>query len=175
MEVRVLPPEPMTAPTATPRRAKPPSNLGCVVAVVALPVVVFLGLVVGTALRGDDEPDEEHVTLEEGELDGVEWKVDAVVDVQGETCIFLYEEGADDPLNGTCDFQPQDVTYGDQTVVFGRSDFRPGPGDLVETITVSLDGEPSSVDVDRRSIEGFPDHFYVTVVDGDVDATGYLD
>ena len=154
------------APSATPR-PKPPSNLGCIVAIVALPVVVFLGLVVGTALRGDDEPEEEHVTLEEGELDGVEWKVDAVVDVQGETCIFLYEEGAEDPLNGTCDLQPQDVTYGDQTVVFGRAE----GGATSVTIDLST---TDTVDVDTVTADGMAGRFYVEIVDGDVDAVRLL-
>jgi hypothetical protein len=158
----------MNAPSATPRRAKPPSNLGCIVAIVALPVVVFLGLVVGTALRGDDEePEEEHVTLEGGELEGIEWQVDAVVDVQGETCVFLYEDGAADPLNGTCDLQPQDVTYGEQTVVFGRAD----AGDT--TVTVEL-SSTDSVDIDTVSADGMAGRFYVEVVEGDVDAVALV-
>ncbi len=157
----------MAAPSATPR-AKPPSNVGCIVALVALPVVIFLGLIVGTALRGDDEPEEEHVTLEEGELDGVGWKVDAVQDVEGETCVFLYEDGADDPLNGTCDLQPQDVTYGEQTVVFGRAD-----GDA-SSVTVDL-STTDTVDIDTVTAEGMAGRFYVQVVEGDVNAVALLD
>ena len=154
-------------PSATPR-AKPPSNLGCVVAVIALPIVIVLGLVVGTALRGDDEPSERHVTLEEGELDGVEWKVDAVKDVDGQSCIFLYEADAEEPLNGTCDLEPQDVSYEDETVVFGRAD----AGD--RTVTVELTGgEP--VEVDTVTADGVDGRFYVTVVDGDVDAGALVD
>jgi hypothetical protein len=154
----------MTAPTATPRRATPPSNLGCVLAIVALPVVVLLGILVGTALRGDDEePEEEHVTLEEGELDGVAWRVDAVRDVEGSTCIFLYEEDAADPENGTCDLQPHDVTYGDQTVVFGRAE-----PDASE-VTVELSGDETA-EADTVTADGLPGRFYVTVVQGAVDA-----
>jgi len=156
---------------------KPSSNLGCVLAILALPVVVFIGLVIGLMLRGDDdEPTEESVTLEEGEIDGIEWEVAAVEDVDGEVCVFLYEDGAEDPLNGTCDFQPQDVTYVEQTVVFGQTDAVSGAGDPESSVTVSLDGgDASSVDVDLESIEDIDGYFYVTVVDGDVDAVGYLD
>ena len=154
-------------PSATPR-PKPPSNVGCVVAIVALPIVVLLGLIVGTALRGDDEPSEHHDTLEEGEIDGVEWKVDAVEDVDGQSCIFLYEDGAEDPLNGTCDLEPQDVSYEDETVVFGRAE----AGDA--TVTVALTGD-EQVEVDTVTADGVEGRFYVTVVDGDVNAGVLLD
>jgi hypothetical protein len=142
---------------------KPASNLGCVLALIAFPFVVLIGIIIGLVLRDTDEgPTEVHDTLESGELDGTSWEVDAVRDVDGQTCIFLYEDGADDPLNGTCDLQPQDVTYGDQTVVFGRAD--------AEQVTVELsNGE--SVDIDTVTAgEGIGGPFYVTVVDGDVDA-----
>ena len=147
-----------------PEPSKPPSNLGCVIAIVALPFVVLIGIVIGTVLRSDDdEAEETHVELERGELEGIGWQVDAVEDVDGQTCVFLYEDGAEEPLNGTCDLQPQDVTYGDQTVVFGRAD----TGDT--TVTVAFeDGE--RVDVDTRPAEGLEGRFYVTVLDGDVDA-----
>jgi hypothetical protein len=147
---------------AAPR--KPPSNLGCVIAIVALPIVVLIGIVIGTVLRSDDdEPEELHVELQRGELEGVAWQVDAVRDVDGQTCVFLYEEGAGEPLNGTCDLQPQDVTYGDQTVVFGRAE----PGD--RSVSVELeDGE--EVEVDTSSVDDLDGRFYVTIVDADVDA-----
>jgi hypothetical protein len=152
-------------PSATPR-AKPPSNLGCVLAIIALPIVIVLGLVIGTALRGgDDEPEEEHVTLEAGETDGVEWVVDAVHDVEGQTCIFLYEDRDEDPLNGTCDLQPQDVTYGDQTVVFGRADAD------ASSVVVELSGG-ETVEVDTVTASDMEGRFYVTLVEGDVDALG---
>ena len=154
-------------PSATPR-AKPSSNVGCVVAIIALPIVVILGLVLGTALRGDDDPSEHHVTLEEGELDGVEWKVDAVKDIDGQSCIFLYEDGADDPLNGTCDLEPQDVSYAEETVVFGRAD----AGDA--TVTVDLTGD-QQVEVDTVTADGVDGRFYVTVVDGDINAGALVD
>jgi hypothetical protein len=147
---------------AAPR--KPPSNVGCVIAIVALPFVVLIGVVLGTVLRGDDdEPDEVHVELDRGELDGVAWQVDAVRDVEGQTCVFLYEDGAADPLNGTCDLQPQDVTYGEQTVVFGRA----GAGDT--TVTVAFE-DGDTVDVDTSTADDLDGRFYVQVVDGDVDA-----
>ncbi len=152
----------MAGPPSVTPRPKPPSNLGCIVAIVALPVVVLAGIVVGTALRDDDEPAEEHVTLEEGEIDGTGWRVDAVRDVDGQTCVFLYED-AEDPLNGTCDHQPQDVTYGDQTVVFGRADASD------DAVTVELTDD-EAVEVDTVTAEGLDGRFYVRVVDGDVDA-----
>ena len=158
----------MAAPSATPR-AKPPSNLGCVVAILALPVVIVLGLVLGTALRGDDEPEEEHVTLASGGADEVEWKVDAVRDVDGQSCIFLYEDDAEDPLNGTCDLEPQDVSYPNGTVVFGRVD----SGD--STVTVELTGDDEEVEVDTVTADGVDGRFYVTVVEGDVDAVRLVD
>ena len=144
--------------------SKPPSNVGCVIAIVALPVVILIGVVIGTVLRSDDDADEEeHVTLEEGELAGTAWRVDAVRDVDGETCVFLYEEDADDPLNGTCDLQPQDVTYGEDTVVFGRA---PSAG---TEVVVELSSD-DAVTVATRPVDGMDGRFYVTVVDGDVDA-----
>jgi hypothetical protein len=143
---------------------KPPSNVGCVIALIALPFVILIGVVVGTLLRNDDdEAEEEHATLEDGELDGTAWRVDAVRDVEGDTCIFLYEDDAEDPLNGTCDLDPQDVTYGDQTVVFGRAD----NGDTSVEVELSND---QVVVIDTVTVDGQDGRFYVTVVDGDVNA-----
>lgn len=161
-------------PSATPRPApKSPSNVGCVIAIVALPIVVFIGVILGTALRDDDQPEEQHVTLEEGELDGIEWKVDAVEDVDGQLCVFLYEDGSEDPLNGTCDLEPQDVTYGDQTVLFGRAD----AGDTTVTVEVQRAGaaDPEPVTIDTVTAEGLGGPFYVEVVDGDLDAVALAD
>ncbi len=154
-------------PSATPR-PKTPSNVGCVLAIVALPIVILIGIVVGTALRDDDEAAETHVTLEEGEAGEVAWRVDAVKDVDGQSCIFLYEGDAEDPLNGTCDLQPQDVSYDDETVVFGRAE----AGDTTVSVELSDD---EAVGVDTVTADGVDGRFYVTVVDGDVDAIGYLD
>jgi hypothetical protein len=143
--------------------SKPPSNVGCVIAIIALPIVVLIGVVVGTVLRSDDDAeDEQHVELDSGEIDGTAWQVDAVRDVDGQTCVFLYEDGADDPLNGTCDLQPQDVTYGDRTVVFGRAD----AGDTTVTVDF-VSGDP--VEIETQSAEGMEGRFYVEVVDGDRD------
>ena len=143
--------------------SKPPSNVGCVLAIVALPFVILLGVVIGTVLRNDDEAEEEHVALDEGEIDGTGWRVDAVKDVDGQTCVFLYEDASEEPLNGTCDLQPQDVTYGDETVVFGRSD----SDDPTVTVELSNDEE---LTVETQSADGMDGRFYVTVVDADVNA-----
>ena len=46
---------------------KPPSNVGCAIAVVALPIVILIGVIIGTVLRSeDDEPEEVHDTLQTG-------------------------------------------------------------------------------------------------------------
>jgi hypothetical protein len=145
---------------------KLPSNVGCVIAIVALPFVLLLGVVIGTVLRNDDDaPDEEHVTLGEGEgeVDGTAWRVDAVRDVDGQTCIFLYEDDAEDPLNGTCDLQPQDVTYGEQTILFGRSE----AGDTSVDVELS-NGETATIDT--VTADGLDGRFYVQTITGDVDA-----
>ena len=149
--------------------SKPPSNVGCVLAIVALPFVILIGVVIGTVLRSDDDPEEErHATLDEGQLAGAAWRVDAVRDVDGETCVFLYEDDAEDPLNGTCDLEPQDVTYGDDTVVFGRA---PNGG---TEVTVEL-SDDETVTVETRTADGIDGRFYVTVVDGDVNAVALAD
>lgn len=167
MEVRALPPEPMSdqalPPSSTPRPGRAAgSGRGCLLAALALPVVILLGLVVGKALGGGDEPDDERVALDSGQIDGREWRVDAVRDVEGDVCAFLYEGG--EQLSGACDDTPQAATFGDQTVVFGYAGDR-------EAVEVELsDGRVVSVDtVEAGSVEG---RFYVQVVDGDVDAEG---
>jgi hypothetical protein len=130
-----------------------------------LPVVIVAGLVVGTALSDDgDEPDEESVTLDEGEIGGVEWRVDAQRDIEGDTCVFLFQDG--DQLNGACTLDPQDVTIGDQTVVFGRA-----ASDRT-TVEVELDGG-EVVELDTTTAEGMEGRFYVDVVAGDVDVVGF--
>ena len=58
---------------------------------------------------------------------------------------------------------PQDATFGDQTVVFGRA-----ASDARQVEVVLSDGE--TVEVDTVTAEGVDGRFYVTVVDGDVDA-----
>ena len=73
--------------TPAPRRSGP----GCLMTLVLLPVVVITGLIAGSILSGEDDPnDEKAVTLDEGTIDGTVWRVDAVRDVQGDTCAFLY-------------------------------------------------------------------------------------
>jgi len=141
------------------------SGPGCLLALLLLPVVVLVGFVVGSALSGPEEVEEDTaaVTLDEGTVDGVTWRVDAVRDVDGQPCTFLYEDDAEAPLNGACTSEPQDVTFGDQTVVFGRVD------DDVDRARVRLeDGEV--VEADTEGVEGIDGRFYVIVVDGDVDA-----
>jgi hypothetical protein len=144
-----------------PRRSGP----GCLLALLLLPVVVLVGVLVGSALSGPEKPEDDTaaVTLDEGSIDGVTWRVDAVRDVDDQPCTFLYEDDAEAPLNGACTPEPQDVTFGDQTVVFGRVD------DGVDRARVRLD-DGEVVEVDTVDAEGVDGRFYVIVVEGDVNA-----
>ena len=158
-------PEPPTPPSTTPRPARSArSGTGCLVALLALPVVIVIGLVIGKALSDDSDPaDDERVTLDEGTLDGTEWRVDAVVDVEGDICAFLYAD--DEQLTGSCDQTPQDATFGDETVVFGQAGSR-------ERVEVEF-SDGATVEVDTVPAGDIEARFYVTVVDGDVDAGDY--
>jgi len=146
---------------------KPPSNLGCVLALVAFPFVVLIGIVIGLILRDDDDgPTEESVTLADGVIDGTEWRIDAERDVEGETCVFSYLDGAQS--TGACSFDPQDETIADQTIVFGRAD----PAATEVTVELSND---ETVTIDTTTAGGMDGRFYVEVVDGDVDAVALAD
>lgn len=151
-----------TSPSATPA-APQRSGPGCLVIGVLLPIVILLGVVVGTVLDQPDEPPEERsATVAEGTTrDGTDWRVDAVQDVEGDTCAFLFEDGAQ--LTGGCALTPDDATFGDQTVVFGRT------GSDVTTVRVVLNvGEV--VEIDTVAVEGIDGRFYAELVEGDVDA-----
>jgi len=156
-------PDPASPPSPTPRPAA--SGSGCLVALIALPFVIVIGLVIGKALSDDDGgdvPGEERATLDEGTLAGTAWRVDAVVDVEGDVCAFLYAD--DEQLTGACDQTPQDATFGDETVVFGVAGER-------ERVAVELsDGEV--VEIETAAAGDIAGRFYVTVVPGDVDAEG---
>lgn len=148
-------------PSATPRPT-PRSGMGCLLGLVLLPIVVVAGVVVGTILNREDDPnDEVSVTLDEGTIDGVDWRVDAVRDVEGDTCAFLYQDG--EQLTGACTVTPQDATIGQQTVVFGRASTG------ATSVSVELD-TGDVVDIETVTAEGLDGRFYVQVVDGDVDA-----
>jgi len=153
-----------TAPSATPASGQR-SGPGCLVGLLLLPVVIVAGIVIGTVLSGDDDDSNTtvSVTLDEGTIDGTEWRVDAEQDIEGDSCAFLYEDGAQ--LTGACTDTPQDATFGDQTVVFGRA-----PGGT-PTVQVEL-SDGAKVAVETVEAEGVPGRFYVTVVEGDVDAEG---
>jgi hypothetical protein len=132
---------------------------------VLLPVVVLVGVVVGTLLNRPEDPNQEKsVTVEEGTTrDGTEWRVDAVRDVEGDTCAFLFEDGQQ--LTGGCALTPDDATFGDQTVVFGKA------SSATTTVGVVLsNGEV--VRIDTVVADGIEGRYYATVVDGDVDAEG---
>jgi hypothetical protein len=150
-----------TPPSATPASRKP-SGPGCLVLGILFPVVILAGIVIGTVLNPPDEPDEERsVTIDEGTIGGTEWRVDAVRDVEGDTCAFLFEDGAQ--LTGGCALTPDDASFGDQTVVFGKA-----ASDTTSVRVVLSNGEV--VEIDTVEAKGLPGRYYAQVVDGDVDA-----
>jgi len=152
----------MAAPPSATPAPRQPSGPGCVLALVLLPVVVIAGLILGTVLNQEVDPNgERSVTLDEGTIDGTEWRVTAERDVEGDTCAFLYAD--DVQFTGACALTPQDATLGRQTVVFGRA------SSAATTVRVELDtGEV--VAIDTTTAQGIEGRFYVRVVDGDVDA-----
>jgi len=148
-------------PSATPAVPQK-SGIGCLLAAVLLPVVILAGIVIGTVLnRPDDSTGEKSVTIDSGTIDGTKWRVDAVRDVQDDTCAFLYQDG--EQLTGGCEIGPDDATFGDQTVVFGQAD----AGDTVVTVELS-DG--TTVDIPTVTADGIAGRYYAKVVPGDVDA-----
>ncbi|MFZ6005951.1 MAG: hypothetical protein ACOYXM_18680 [Actinomycetota bacterium] len=119
-------------------------------------------MVIGTVLnRPDDPPEEVSFTIDEGTIGDVEWRVDAVRDVDGETCAFLFQDGAQ--LTGGCALTPDDASFGDQTVVFGKA-----PDDASSVRVVLSNGEV--VEIEAVEAEGIEGRYYAAVVDGDVDA-----
>jgi hypothetical protein len=128
---------------------------------IGLPVVIVLGIVVGTVLsRPDPPPKEKAVTVAKGVIGEVEWRVDAVQDVEGDTCAFLYRDGAQ--LTGGCALTPDDASFGDQTVVFGRAD------SATTAVRVVL-SNGTLAEIPTVTVEGFEGRFYAKVVRGNVD------
>jgi hypothetical protein len=157
----------MAAPSpAAPGPPAKKSGPGCLVLTIALVAVIAVGLTVGTLLSsGGDDGSEQSVTLADGTLDGTSWRVDATRDEQDAICVFLYTD-ADEPLTGACSLTPQDATFGDQTVVFGKAASDAG------SVSVALsNGEVA--EIPTQAADGISGRFYVTVVDGDVDADGF--
>jgi hypothetical protein len=146
-------------PRATPSRSGP----GCLLVGVLFVVVVIGGLVLGSVLSRPDAPQDEVVTLDEGTIDGTQWRVDAVEDEQGDGCIFLFED--DEQLTGGCALTPQDATFGQQTVVFGKA------ASGAESVSVQL-SSGEVVEIDTVEADDLSGRWYVQVVDGDVDAAG---
>jgi hypothetical protein len=156
---------PTDPPSATPS-APARSGPGCLLIGLLFVVVVLGGLVLGSVLNRPDEAEDESVTIDEGTIDGTAWRVDAVEDVQGDRCAFLYQDG--EQLTGGCALTPQDATFGEQTVVFGKAETD------AESVAVELDtGEV--VDIETREVDGVDGRWYVQVVDGDVDAVDLAD
>ena len=141
---------------------RPPSNVGCVIALIAFPFVVLVGILIGLLLRDDDDdPSETIETVAEGEIDGTAYRIDVQTDVEGASCIFLYE--GSEQVNGACGYEPQDVTYGEQTVVFGLTE----PAQDTALVELS-DGEV--VETATQEADAIDDRWYTEVVDGDVNA-----
>jgi hypothetical protein len=155
------------APPGTIEQKRGITTRGCLLFVGLFVLVVVGGLMIGTALsRPDDPNDTAKVTVDTGTIADTDWKVTAERDVDGDTCAFLYQDGAADPVNGACSLTPQDVTIGKQTVVFGRA------ASTKPKVVVKLsNGE--TVTIPTRPADGVEGRFYVDVVDGDVDADGF--
>jgi hypothetical protein len=152
--------------TDAPRAAPEPSTSsgpGCLILAIAFPLVILGGIVLGTVLNRDEEPEERSVTVDEGTIGDTEWRVDAVRDIEGDTCAFLFEDGVQ--LTGGCALTPDDATFGDRTVVFGKA----ATGTASVRVALS-DGEV--VEIDTVEVDGVEGRWYVEVVDGDVDAVG---
>jgi hypothetical protein len=127
-----------------------------------LPVVILGGLVIGAiASRSDGPTDERSVTIDSGTIDGVAWRVDAVRDIDGDQCAFLFQDG--EQLTGGCALTPDDATFGDSTVVFGKA-----ASDAMQVRVVLSNGEV--VDIDTVEANGIDGRYYAAVVAGDVDA-----
>ncbi|MET0728139.1 MAG: hypothetical protein ABWZ76_07545 [Acidimicrobiales bacterium] len=152
----------MSSPPTATTAARTRSGPGCLVLAVLFPIVILAGIVIGTVLnRPEDPPEEKVVTVADGTtVDGTEWRVDAIRDIEGEVCAFLYEDGAQ--LTGACDSTPQDATFGDETVVFGQTD------PSTTSIRVILNNA-DTVEIDAVEAPGIEGRFYAEVVDGDVD------
>jgi hypothetical protein len=156
----------MAAPTSTPKPAKG-SNRGCLMFAIGLPLVMLVGLAVGTALNRPDDPnDTARVTVDEGTIGDTDWEVTAERDVEGAACAFLYEDGGEDPLTGACSLTPQDATFGEETVVFGRAG-----SDKAEVEVALSDG--STITIPTEVVGDVEGRFYAVVVPGDVDAEGF--
>jgi hypothetical protein len=149
------------SPSATPAPTAW-SGRGCLALALLLPVVIVGGIVIGTMASRPDAPARElSVTIDSGTIGGVAWRVDAVRDVDGDHCAFLFQDG--EQLTGGCALTPDDATFGDQTVVFGRA------ATNAATVRVELStGEV--VEIDTVEADGLDGRYYASVVDGDVDA-----
>ena len=138
-------------PNATPA-PQARSGPGCLLLAVLLPIVILAGVVVGTVLnRSDDADGERSVTIASGAIGGTEWRVDAVRDIEGDTCAFLYEDGAQ--LTGGCALTPDDATFGSETVVFGKA----ATGTLRVRVVLS-NGEV--VEIETVEAEGLDGRYY---------------
>ena len=152
------------APSATPAPTKK-SGPGCLTIAVLLPVVIIVGFLIGAVLNQQEDPSgEKAVTLADGTLNGTEWRVDAERDIEGETCAFLYAN--DEQLTGACSLTPQDATFGDQTVVFGKA------ASNKASVSVEL-SDGRIADIATQEADGIDGRFYVEVVTGDIDAEGF--
>ena len=150
-----------TAPSATPAAPKR-SGPGCLFVGIALPVVILIGVVIGTTLDSPDEPPEEvRVEVAAGTTaDGTEWQVEAVRDIEGELCAFLLADGVE--LTGGCGEAADDATFGEETVVFGHLE-----GDADTARVVLNDAEV--IEIETEQIPDFPGRWFATLVDRDVD------
>jgi hypothetical protein len=182
--------DPAPAPGATPKQ-----GAGCAWLLVAVPIAVVVGIVVGTLLSRSDGEEEVRTTLAQGEGGGLTWQVDAVRDIDGDRCAFLLVGG--EQVTGGCTTRPQGVTFGpapdaadgrDVTVVFGlaprdairlRLGLAEGgrtPDQLTDPDDQPEAGAPTEpIDVD--TVDGGPvgGRYYVVEVPGGVHPTGTVE
>jgi hypothetical protein len=155
-------------PASTPRAAKRGS--GCALTIVAFLAIVIAGLVVGRLLGpGDDDEDGKAATLEEGAIEDGDreraWRIDAVIDEAGDSCVFFYE--GDEAGSGGCGDSPQAATIADTTIVFGQV----STGD--EEVLVEL-SDGSEVGAGTFTEDGFEPRYYIEIVPRAVEAVGLV-
>ena len=139
---------------------------GCLVALVLLPIVIVLGLVIGTVLsqRGDDDG-EKAVTLDEGTIDGV--------DVARRRRARRRRRQPARSSTRTASSSPAPAPSPRRTPPSAtRPSSSAAPTTASRTVRVELDnGEV--VEIDTVTADGVAGTFFVQVVDGDVDAEAF--
>lgn len=127
-----------------------------------LPFLLFLGCAVvgfgvAASVRGNDD-DGERVTLEKGQHGGRSYRIDGILDEQGERCLELLRDG--DLNTGGCDTTANEALVGDMSVIFGQV-----PARAVSVRVPLTNGDQASAEVQER--DGF--RWYSIAVDQEID------